>query len=126
MLADSKVTLVCDAQSCVLDLDRAVPLGLMVNELVTNAIKYAFPENSAGTIRIGLTCTSRSDTNGKNRGLTLSVSDDGIGLRGPGSERGLGTRLVEGLGLQIGATISQVPGTGTSWHIHLPEAFKDT
>ncbi len=126
VLAESKVTLVCDAQSCVLDLDRAVPLGLMVNELVTNAIKYAFPENSAGTIRIGLTCTAKSDKNGKKHSLTLSVSDDGIGLRVPGPDRGLGSRLVEGLGLQIGATISQVQGTGTSWQIDLPEAFKDT
>lgn len=55
-----------------LDLKRAVPLGLILNEMITNALKYAFPEGKKGRINIDLDETDNI--------VKLSVSDDGIGL----------------------------------------------
>jgi PAS domain S-box-containing protein len=54
-------------------IDTAVPIGLLVNELLTNALKYAFPEKGAGSIRV----TLRRDTDEQ---FTLMVEDDGVGL----------------------------------------------
>jgi two-component sensor histidine kinase len=54
-----------------LDIDTAIPLGLIVNELLTNTLKYAFPDQQSGTITIGL--YEENDT------LQLVVQDDGVG-----------------------------------------------
>ncbi|MCI5122949.1 MAG: response regulator [Candidatus Electrothrix sp. AR5] len=56
-----------------LNLDRAIPCGLIINELVSNALKHAFPENRKGTITIGF----NTDPEGR---YVLTVSDDGVGL----------------------------------------------
>ena len=55
-----------------LNLDQAIPCGLIVNELVSNALKYAFPEDSGGTISIKLA--------EKDNRVLFEVADDGIGL----------------------------------------------
>ncbi|EWY36127.1 hypothetical protein N825_29670 [Skermanella stibiiresistens SB22] len=95
-----------DPLSC--QLDTAIPLGLIANELVSNAYKHAFPASgsgsgrSGGTVRVGL----RADPTG----ALLSVSDDGVGMSGQG--QGLGLRLVKGLLGQIGATMAVGPGHG--------------
>jgi two-component sensor histidine kinase len=49
-----------------------VPLGLLVNELITNALKYAFPVGRAGQIEVTLDATAE--------GLKLTVSDNGLGV----------------------------------------------
>lgn len=56
-----------------LDIDTAIPCGLIINELVTNALKYGFPEGKSGEIRILFTQTGEDE-------LTLTVSDNGVGL----------------------------------------------
>jgi len=89
--ADGRITLRLEpAQESVhLDLERAIPCGLLVNELVTNSFKHAFPGERRGEIVIELT----EDINGQ---INLSVADNGIGLP---SE----TELAQGssLGLQL-------------------------
>jgi two-component sensor histidine kinase len=55
-----------------LDVDSVVPLGLIINELITNALKYAFPEGRKGNISIEI--RENSD------GLLLAVNDDGVGI----------------------------------------------
>ncbi len=84
-----------------LDLDTAIPCSLIINELMTNAIKYAFTGRSEGTIRIALS----RDNNGM---LTLIVGDDGRGLPhnyDSDSASSLGLKLVKRL------VTSQLKGT---------------
>jgi len=94
------------------DADTSVSLGLVVTELVINALKHAFPEHRNGKIQVGYL------SNGPN--WTLSVSDDGIGMPVPSSppaKPGLGTSIVEALARQLHAqvqVINAAPGTKVS------------
>lgn len=90
----------------------AVAIGLMMNELVTNAFKYAFPDGQAGTVLVNL---ERADG-----GLALSVQDDGVGCSAESSS-GLGTRLVQKLAAQYGGTLEYAPSArGHHVRITLP------
>jgi two-component sensor histidine kinase len=85
-----------------LDPDRAISLALIVNELVTNAIKHALSDRSDGHIWVRL---ARRDENT----ALISVRDNGVGLPAGfdlGKSRGLGMRIVAGLSKQLGAAIS--------------------
>lgn len=76
---------------------RAIPLGLITNELITNALKYAFPKNRPGTISVRLAR--------ENHGYVLTVRDDGLEALSTGtSKSGLGQRLIRGLAQQLGGT----------------------
>jgi two-component sensor histidine kinase len=91
-----------------LDVALATPLGLIINEAVTNSLKYAFPESRRGTISISL-----SQLPGQRYQLTLA--DDGVGLPAGfamETSRTMGLTLIKGLSEQIEAdlTFSQVPG----------------
>ena len=65
---------------------HALAIGMIANELVTNALKYAFPGDRAGSV---LVCFSKGD------GIELSASDNGIGLQGNIDPGGLGSRIVQ-------------------------------
>jgi len=83
-----------------LGVDLAVPLGLIINELISNSLKYAFPKGKKGEIRIDL----RSDNDRK---FTLTVSDNGVGF-----PKDLDFRNTKSLGLQLVCTlINQIYGT---------------
>lgn len=93
-----------------------VPIGLIVNEAVTNCLKYAFPDDRVGTITIRLLRTDPDQA-------TLSISDDGVGLPGsfkPEESTGLGTQLIRMLGDQMGATVKWASGKGTSVSLSIP------
>ena len=97
-------------------LDRAVPVGLIVNELLTNSLKHAFPDREDGTVRVEAMLAADGT-------VTITVSDDGVGL--PSSEvmdrvRTLGYRLVKRLSGQAGATVSVDRDHGTRHSIVLP------
>jgi len=107
--------------SVTIDVKRAVPIGLMVNELVTNSLRHAFPHNSIGTIRILLFRERNS--------LILRIEDDGIGLPPQYSgndfaneSEGLGLVLVNMLSAQLGARLdhSGSPEKGTTFELHVP------
>jgi PAS domain S-box-containing protein len=92
-----------------LNLDSAVPCGLIINELVSNSLKYAFPGGREGEVRIEL----REHSDGLAR---LVVADNGIGLRSDidwSTARSLGLRLVRSLAEQLGAKIEVKSNTGT-------------
>jgi two-component sensor histidine kinase/CheY-like chemotaxis protein len=105
---DGLSNLTIDAEPLNLDPDRAVAIGVIVNELVLNALKHAYP-NSHGPIKVGLTCV-----NGKH--AELSVEDFGIGIRAAAetSSTGLGQRIVNAMAQKLRANVAQQPReTGT-------------
>lgn len=95
-----------DAETHALPLRQAVSTGLIVNELVTNALKYAFPGDRAGIVRIAF--------RRENGSFALRVEDNGVGISGPVRGSGLGHTLVRGLtqGLHGQMTMTPLqPGT---------------
>jgi PAS domain S-box-containing protein len=93
-----------------LNLDTIVPVGLILNELVSNALKYAFPDGRKGEIRVSL---SRQ----KDESLSLKVSDNGIGLPDEvdiGRSKSLGMMLVKSFvdGLSGTVKVDRSSGTG--------------
>lgn len=90
------IQLDCRFEDIVIGADETVCVSILVNELVTNALKHAFPGDRSGTIRVALGNSSGS--------IELTVEDDGAGMGGEGVARGsgLGTRLVETFVRQLG------------------------
>ena len=91
-----------------LDVDTALPLGLIVNELLTNSLKYAFPNGNKGEIKLSLASVS-------NENLCLKISDNGIGKNAdmPAKGTGFGTQLVDLLTRQIEGKLDEVVNDGT-------------
>ena len=107
------ISLKTDIESTLLPTDQAIPIGLIVNELVTNAVKYAFPPNTKGVVLV----TFKRDP-GR---LMLTVADDGKGFDPQRADSGLGGRLVEGFAQQLGGQIERESGTkGTTVRLILP------
>ncbi len=109
MIADlQKLRLTVEADETVAAADTSVSLGLIVTELVINALKHAFPGDRGGAIVVGYR-SSGSD-------WTLSVADDGVGMPGGAAptKPGLGTSIVEALARQLDADVEVTSsGAGT-------------
>ena len=89
-----------DAEPITVGPEKATPIGLIVNELVTNAFKYAFPDGRGGAIDVALRRLERDE-------VELTVRDDGVGCTTP--LEGLGSRLTRLLAQQLGGTITREP-----------------
>jgi two-component sensor histidine kinase len=111
-IEDDRIKLVYELEQMYLDVDTAIPLGLIINELVTNSFKYGFPENRSGVITIALW---KDD---KNR-LCLKVSDNGVGQHGAIQDpkgTSFGTNLVQMLSKKLKGkpeVLAQEAGYGT-------------
>lgn len=97
--------------------DRAILVALIINELVTNAGKYAYPNGSGGLIWVAV-----AQIDG--RAVTISVRDEGVGMS-PGFDiaksKRLGTRLITALASQLGAEFTKAGGTkGSSFSLLVP------
>jgi PAS domain S-box-containing protein len=93
--------------------EQAAALALMVNEIVTNALKHAFPNGGAGTITLRV---SHSAGN-----LLVEITDDGIGHQGENSGATFGQNLVRSIARQLKATIEWSDGApGTRVSIRMP------
>jgi two-component sensor histidine kinase len=107
---------VIDVEEVTLDIDVSVPCGLLINELLSNALKYAFPEGRRGTISVRLRTS-------EGKMLILTVSDDGIGFP-PGvnvrTASTLGLRIVNKLVEQLKGALVMGDGPGTSFTITFP------
>jgi two-component sensor histidine kinase len=101
--SDRALSLIVDADPLIISTDIAVPLAVIVNELITNAIQHSRPDSDGGHIRIVL--KTSSDT------FSIGVSDPGDGPADTHAS-GLGTRIVDALAHQIHATVTRdrVPG----------------
>ncbi len=103
----SDISLVTEMGKMVVSANRAAPIGLILTELITNSLKYAFPDNRKGTITVSL----------RNRAgkAILEVGDDGKGLPegfSPTGNSGMGLKLVLGLTSQVGGTFAIAGGEG--------------
>jgi PAS domain S-box-containing protein len=96
-----------------LKVDEAIPCGLILNELVTNALKYAYPDGKRGEIVVELKETD-------DRSVVLSVSDQGVGLKGQidwNNSASLGLTLVNTLTDQLGGKLSVKSGPGAEFTV---------
>ena len=110
----SRLTL--KAEPIEIDPDRAVAIGIIVNELVMNAVKYAYPDG-AGPIHIDL--AARDDE------LVLSIADNGVGLNAKTDPRstGMGQRIVAAMASKLAATVERDPAhDGTRIVLCFPRA----
>ena len=114
MMDGERLRLSVSAKSAIMDTDRALPLGMAVNELVTNALKYAFPDGRSGVIEVDFEPTDD--------GWRLVVADDGVGLPGDfdQQQRGTGAKLVKSFARQAGARLKIVDGPGARFEITSP------
>ena len=106
----SRLSLTATVDESAVEPDVSVSLGLIVTELVINALKHAFPrQDPTGNIAVNYVA--------QGTGWTLSVSDDGLGMPGGGAKPGLGTGIIEALARQLDASVSVTaadPGTRVS------------
>jgi len=103
------------AESMLLDMTQAVPCGLIVNELLTNALKHAFPEGRSGRIKVSFGSDQAN--------WRLEVTDDGIGLAAdidPGNVNSMGFQLIQLLAQQLGGSLDVVRAAGTRFIINFP------
>ncbi|HKK76175.1 MAG TPA: histidine kinase dimerization/phosphoacceptor domain -containing protein [Saprospiraceae bacterium] len=110
------VSLKIDMSELELDVDTAVPIGLITNELITNSLKYAFPNKQKGQISITLT----SEENGL---LKLNIADNGQATQEESSskkDKGFGTLLIQLLTTQLGGKLETSTAAGTSTIIQFP------
>ena len=99
-IAPGKIELKIDADDLYIGIDKAVPCGLITNELISNALKYAFPDDMKGCIIIKLD----KDDNGK---ILLNIKDNGIGLT-----KDFNLQNADSLGLElVTMLIEQIDGS---------------
>ena len=105
-----QVNLEFEMEAIEIDIDTAIPLGLIVNELITNSLKYAFPNNRKGKIKISLQRTSAEL-------LLLEVADDGVGKQEENLNKGpgFGTQLIKLLMQQLNGEMKFQSKEGTSF-----------
>jgi two-component sensor histidine kinase len=101
-----QISIVVGVDDSATEADASVSLGLIVTELVINALKHAFPGSRHGTIAV--------DYSARGPQWTLSVSDDGVGMDSKAAKPGLGTGIIEALARQLQARIEVVAGAGTT------------
>ena len=95
-LSQTNVNVDCDIEEITTSAEKAIPIAIIVNELVTNALKHAFDCKDQGNVLV---------TGRMNGTLRLTIADDGNGMKGRVAARrgGLGTKLVDNFAKQIGA-----------------------
>jgi len=100
-------------ESIFLNLDSAIPCGLIVNELITNAFKYAFPNSKKGEINVVLKLIENK--------VTLSVADNGVGINNKVNyltTESLGFQLINSLVSQIDAEMQYDNSQGTKFTLN--------
>ena len=109
-----KVSLILEIEKITFTIDTAVPLGLLISEAISNSLKYAFPDDRDGSVRITM-------KNKKKSGTELIIEDDGIGLPSEidfEKTESLGLYLIKILIDQIGGTFKLTTNKGTKYLIN--------
>jgi len=117
MVDDRRIRIGVSVEDVSFALDNAIPCGLLVNELVVNALKHAFPGDRTGTIEVAL-------AKGGDGMITLTICDDGVGFSKPehdGRKAGtIGLTLVENLARQLYGTFEIEGDRGTRARVVFP------
>lgn len=108
---DASVTIECDVEEVSLTSDQVQPIGLLINEAVTNAMKHAFPGGRSGAIKVTLKRAGRD--------AVLVVEDNGIGLAET-APTNMGTKLMRNLARQIGGDVVIRSDDGTKVSVRFP------
>ena len=110
-----------DCDKLLIGVSNAVPVGLIVNEAVTNALKYAFDGDEAGEVLVALKCAGPR--------CTLTISDNGRGFTGPPRKGSLGMALMRRLGRQLSGELHVDGSNGTivrlDWALAADERVAD-
>jgi len=93
-----------------LDSQTMMPLSLLINEMITNSLKYAFEGREKGTITVKLSPTSQITNE-------LYIADDGIGFTVESITKGLGSKLIESFTKQLNGTIEKILDKGTTYKL---------
>ncbi len=115
-IGEEQTQLSVESDEIIVDLDTGISCGLILNELISNSLKHAFPEGTTGEIQI----TARENPPGR---LCLSVSDNGVGLPEGfelNSSQSLGLKLVETLSKQLNGVIKIDQRGGTTFTLECP------
>lgn len=95
--------------------DQALPLGMLVNEVVSNAFKHGFPEGRPGKVDISLTRPLEGND------AVLTIADNGAGMgETPAGGIGLGTRLINGFAGQLQGVVTVTRGNGVQFELKFP------
>ncbi|NND43432.1 MAG: hypothetical protein HKO04_15295 [Silicimonas sp.] len=108
-LCPKHIRLETETRSAIVHIDVALPLSLLINELVTNAIKHAFPERDSGRIQVRFLLHDSM--------IDIRVVDDGIGLPEASARQ---PRMITALADQVGGTIESRIENGTEWILRIP------
>jgi two-component sensor histidine kinase len=114
-ISPANIALKVEIDNVALAVDQAIPCGLILNELISNALKHAFPGERHGAISVEL---RRLDTS-----LVLVVGDDGVGMPADfdlGRSKSLGLQLVATLVQQLQAQLEIVRHGGTAFRVTFP------
>jgi two-component sensor histidine kinase len=111
--ADGGVTLTCNSDAIILDLDVVTALGIVVAEVVTNSYDHAFADGKRGSIIVSVRCPD-GDT------ATMTISDDGAGFLAKAESKRHGLGLVRRLVEQVRGSASVDSDHGTVWTIKIP------
>lgn len=111
------VLLKVDAENVFLDINTAIPCGLLVSELISNALKHAFPDGRKGEVAVSMTSI-------ENGSFTLTVRDDGVGLNRDldlKNSDSFGLQLVDMLSEQLQGSVSIQRNGGTTFTVQFKE-----
>ena len=112
-VTDGSVTLTCDSDAIVLDLDVVTALGIVVAEVVTNSYDHAFPGGKRGSILVSVRCADRDFA-------TMRISDNGTGFQPKAESKRHGLGLVRRLVEQVRGNATVNSDQGTVWTIQIP------
>ncbi|MFK7799154.1 MAG: PAS domain-containing protein [Aureispira sp.] len=107
---NNKVELKLDVGNIKLSIDTAIPLGLLINEVITNSLKYGIPEDNAGCISIKIYEAVEDKKRSKKPSFILEIGDDGVGFPNTVNYRNsksLGLKLIHNLTRQLEGTITK-------------------
>jgi len=124
---EGRIDLKIDTRVTEMIMDTAIPCGLIINELVTNALKHAFPDGRKGHIHLSF--RQHPDTRKEREGESyeLVVKDDGVGIPDDldiGNMRSLGLKLVRALAEQLGGGLEMSGKDGTCFRIVFKEYYE--